>query len=343
MMRKFVTAILLSFYLVAQAAAASTLLNYQIRIHRAVEQLERLKKDDAYLEEGISTIKSLIPVSEQVEMDGREVTVDNKWLHDELEGIEAVNVTKTDRQTILEDLKLKLDALDKQLVQAEDISKQDANKQQLQDRVKKILSDDKYKEKKDDWLTAKIKAIRQKVKEYLLELYLKIVNALFGASAQGGWAIRIVFIALLGIAGFFIVRMAMQFKWVKKKPRKKTVLGEEIDEDMKPSDFADAAIAAAKAGDFRTGIRKLYIALLYELSERNLIELDANATNREYLSKVSRFSSLFPAMGYLTDRFDYFWYGMFPSSEQDFSSYLASYREALKLAQAINQQQTQTG
>ena len=121
------------------------------------------------------------------------------------------------------------------------------------------------------------------------------------------------------------------------------MLGEEIDEDMRPSDFADAAIAAARAGDFRTGIRKLYIALLYELSERQLIELDANATNREYLSKVSRFSTLLPAMGYLTDRFDYFWYGMFPSSEQDFSSYLASYREALKQAQTISQQQTQAG
>jgi hypothetical protein len=340
-MRKFVAANLLIFFFVAHAVAASTLLNYQIRIHRAVEQLDRVIKDDAYREEGIIAIKSLLPAIEQVEMDGREVKVDNTWFYNALEGVEAANATTTDRQTILEDLRLKLDALDKQLVQAEDISKENSDKQQLQDRVKKILADDKYKEKKDDWLTAKIKEIRQKVKDFLIELYLKIVNALFGASAQGGWAIRIVFIALLGIAGFFIVRMAMQFKWGKKKAKKKTVLGEEIDEDMKPSDFADAAIAAAKAGDFRTGIRKLYIAFLYELSERNLIELDANATNREYLSKVSRFSALVPAMGYLTDRFDYFWYGMFPSSEQDFSSYLASYREGLKQAQTISQQQTQ--
>ncbi len=342
-MKRVVTTILLIFIFVAQAAAASTLLNYQIRVHRAVEQVERMKKDNVYLEEGVSTIKSLIPLSEQVEMDGRDVTVDNQWLYDDLEGLEAVNITQTDRQAILDDLKEKLDALDNQLVQAEDISKEGAAKQQLQARVKKILADDKYKEKKDDWLTAKIKEIRQKVKDFLIDLYLKIINALFGASAQGGWAIRLVFVVMLFIAGFFIVRMALQFKWRKKRPGKKTVLGEEIDEDMKPSDFADAAIAAARSGDFRTGIRKLYIALLYELSERNLIELDANATNREYLSKLAKFATILPAMGYLTDRFDYFWYGMFPSSEADFSSYLNTYREALKQAQAISQQQAQPG
>jgi hypothetical protein len=342
-MRKIVSLGLLICFIAAEVAAASTLLNYQIRVHRAVEQLERMKKDEAYEEEGIATIKSLIPASESVEMDGREVTVDNKWLQEGLDEIATDIGSVSSKQGMIEDIRLKLDALDKQLVQAEDISKAKSDKQQLQSQVKKILDGDKYKEKKDDWLTAKIKEIRQKIRDIIMDIWLKLVNALFGASAQGGWAIRGLFIILLAIAGFFIVRMAMQAKWGRKRSRKKTVLGEEIDEDMRPSDFADAAIAAARAGDFRTGIRKLYIAILYELSERNLIELDANATNREYLLKISRFSPLIPAMGYLTDRFDYFWYGMFPSSEQDFSSYLDSYREAQKQAQIISQQQIQEG
>ena len=84
-----------------------------------------------------------------------------------------------------------------------------------------------------------------------------------------------------------------------------------------------------RPGDFRGAVRKLYISLLYELSERNLIELEPNTTNHEYLAKVSRFQPLVAPMRYLTDRFDYFWYGMFPSSAEDFSTFQARYNEAM--------------
>ena len=72
--------------------------------------------------------------------------------------------------------------------------------------------------------------------------------------------------------------------------------------------------------------------------ERNLIELEESATNHEYLSKVSRFSRLVGPMRYLTDRFDYVWYGMFPSSEEDFAAYLASYLEAMEGARTLSAQ-----
>ena len=47
-------------------------------------------------------------------------------------------------------------------------------------------------------------------------------------------------------------------------------------------------------------------------------------------------------MHFMTDRFDYFWYGMFPSSQEDFSAYLTRYREAVLNAQRISEQQRQT-
>jgi len=33
-------------------------------------------------------------------------------------------------------------------------------------------------------------------------------------------------------------------------------------------------------------------------------------------------------MRYLTETFDFYWYGMFPVTEQDYASYLARYEEA---------------
>ena len=117
------------------------------------------------------------------------------------------------------------------------------------------------------------------------------------------------------------------------------MLGEEIAADGTSHDLAEAALYAARAGDFRAAVRKLYVSLLYELSERNLIELDESATNHEYLNRVSRFGALVGPMRYLTERFDYVWYGMFPSSEEDFAACLASYEEAMRRAQTLGEQQ----
>jgi hypothetical protein len=43
-------------------------------------------------------------------------------------------------------------------------------------------------------------------------------------------------------------------------------------------------------------------------------------------------------MSYLTDRFDQVWYGMFPSSEDDFAAYLAGYLEAMERARTLSEQ-----
>jgi hypothetical protein len=47
--------------------------------------------------------------------------------------------------------------------------------------------------------------------------------------------------------------------------------------------------------------------------------------------------SVAPPMRYLTDRFDYFWYGKFPSTEEEFSTCLARYEEAMDQARALGQ------
>src|SRR5262249_7871089 len=194
----------------------------------------------------------------------------------------------------------------------------------------------------ENYISAKIKEIRKRITDAIQKLLTKIFGAIGGASKGTSWLLIVLIAFLISIIGYLAYNY-FTTKGRVKKPKKKTVLGEEIAEDAKPGDLANAALAAAKAGDFRLGIRKLYIALLYELSERELIELDAHATNREYLAKVSRFTSLTQPMRYLTERFDYFWYGMFPSSQEDFSNYLSSYREAVRQAQRLSTEQTQVG
>jgi hypothetical protein len=336
-MRRLFTIILLILLAMVEASAAGSLLDYEKRVARAAEQIERIKMDADYSEEGLSYVKKLLPATEQVESREKVIDVNNKWLHEKLDKL-AVEPDKKRREEMLDELHGSLEALDIELIAAEDISREGAAKAGTKEKLKDILAAEQYREKKENPITKFINETRQKVKDYLVKLYLKIVNALFGASGEASNLFRGIFVIGFLIAGYFIVRMLMKFKPGRKKSKKRTVLGEEIEEETTPKDLADAALAAAKVGDFRLGVRKLYIALLYEMSERNLIELDSHATNREYLAKASRFTQLVPSMSYLTDRFDFFWYGMFPSSQQDFISYLEKYREAVNKVQTISEQ-----
>lgn len=322
------------------ALAASSLLDYENRVARAAEQVERIRTDAAYVEEGIESIKTLLPRAEQVEVKGRTVDVNNTWLHVKLDAylVEQDNLQK---RSMLDEVAGYLRSLDQHLIAAEDISKEALRKAELQERLREILADDKYREKRDGPLTALIKKVKQKISEILVKIRDKIFGALYGAGVEAGWLFKTLVGIAIGAALLLIVRMILKNRGPQKKKKKRTVLGEEIEEDAQPSDLADAAMAAARAGDFRLGVRKLYIAFLYELSEKGLIELEANATNWEYLTKVSRFSTLAQPMRYLTDRFDYFWYGMFPSSATDFESFLSKYKEAVSHAKAINEQTTQ--
>src|SRR5262249_46639006 len=82
-------ALLLAACVFAVRVDAAKLLNYENRVVRAAEQIERIKADKEYAEEGIGYIKRLLPRSEQVEFDGRQVSVDNTWLHDLLDSCAA--------------------------------------------------------------------------------------------------------------------------------------------------------------------------------------------------------------------------------------------------------------
>ncbi|MEK6324615.1 MAG: DUF4129 domain-containing protein [Acidobacteriota bacterium] len=338
-MSKVTLTSLLTLLFAAEATAAASLLNYEHRVVRAAEQIERIKADKDYGEEGITDIKRLLPRSEQIEVDGREVSIDNAWLHAVLDSYAA---EKDPQQSVarLNEASGRLRALDDHLRRAEAAQTSDAGS--AREKIREILSRPAYQPEQETVVGAFVKKVLRKVRGFFGEIYsalTRLLERLFGASAQGGWISNLLLIAVLAAALVALARMARRMR-VPRAKRKKTrlVLGEEIASDGTSRELAEAGLAAARAGDFRTAVRKLYVSLLYEMGERNLIELDDSATNREYLSRVSRFTALAGPMRYLTDRFDHVWYGMFPSSEEDFAAYLARYEEAMERARTVGEQ-----
>lgn len=331
---------LLALVLAIGATASARLLNYETRVVRAAEQIERIKSDRDYGEEGVNYIKRLLPRAEQIEFERREVAVDNSWLYVLLDSYTAETDPQR-RNGILSEVAGRLQALDEHLRRAEAAAS--GNTESSRDKVREILSRPAYQPAQETAIGGFVKRVFRKVRGFIGELYsslIRLLERIFGVSAQSAWFSNIVLIAVLAAAIVTAVAMIRRRRRTpaKRKKKTRTVLGEEIAADSTSSELAEAGLAAARAGDFRTGVRKLYVALLYELAECNLIELDDSATNHEYLKKVSRFAALASPMTFLTERFDYVWYGMFPSTEEDFAAYLRKYEEAITGAKTLGGQ-----
>ncbi|HKA21809.1 MAG TPA: DUF4129 domain-containing protein [Blastocatellia bacterium] len=333
------TTLLCLLLLASEAAAGSRLLNYENRVVRAAEQIERIKTDREYGEEAIIYIKKeLLPRSEQIEFEGNTVTVDNTWLHEILDSYAS---EKDPQQKIakLNNASGRLRSLDDHLRRVEADSAVESS--DAGERIREILSRPAYQPEPETPIGAFLRKVLRKIRGVLGEIYsalTRLLERLLGAGAGSGWIGNVLLVVIILLGLLAVVRFGRKIRRPQGK-RKKTrvVLGEEVALDSTSRDLAEAGFAAARAGDFRTAVRKLYVSLLYELSERGLIELEDSATNHEYLRKAARFAGVAAPMRYLTDRFDYVWYGMFPASEDDFADYLARYMEAMENVRIVNQ------
>lgn len=323
---------LIHLLLIAAAAdvSAETLLKYENRIARAAEQVARIKSDAEYEAAGIEDIRQLVPAQEMVEHEGRRLSVNNTWLHMAIDVYEAEDDPQVKKAKLAE-IGDRLAALDAALIRAAETSLQTDGNQNSRERLRDILNRPEYHEKKESRLAAFIREVRTRVLNFLAEIWRafgRMLQKVFGSGAEGSIVSQVLMIIVLGVLVYFVVRLAMQIKPRRKKARKRTVLGEEIEATATPNDLFEAAMAAARAGDFRGAVRKLYISLLYELSERNLIELEENATNHEYLARLLQYGALVPPLSAMTDRFDVSWYGLLPTTPEEFAAYLARYNEA---------------
>ena len=87
------------------------------------------------------------------------------------------------------------------------------------------------------------------------------------------------------------------------------------------TDSREEAERLAREGNLRQAIRKGYIALLCELSDRKLIGLAQHKTNRDYLRDVRRRHALYQNMSGLTDNFERHWYGFEKADEKDWEEF----------------------
>src|SRR5437764_12960706 len=120
-MMKRIALILFLLLFAAFAVSAETLLKYENRVARAVEQIARIKSDAEYEAAGIEHIKQLLPRHEQVEHEGKKLTVDNTWLYTALDAYDAEPAAQKKKAKLAE-IGDRLAALDAALIHAAETS-----------------------------------------------------------------------------------------------------------------------------------------------------------------------------------------------------------------------------
>lgn len=141
----------------------------------------------------------------------------------------------------------------------------------------------------------------------------------FSSLSPLGWLLLIVGgLLILGLVIYAIrgVRLSLV-----RDARARAEAAEE--ETITASEALDRAEDQARSGDYRAGVRYLYLSSLLWLDERKLLRYDRSLTNREYLAEVRDNPALHTQLAPVVNTFDRVWYGHGELAEEDFRAYEA--------------------
>ncbi len=313
---------------------AAPLADYDQRLGRAIEIADNVYGGDTSVP--LSQIGELLPPHETIEYGNQSVDVDNSWLAAAIAQYDGSTDTSV-RTVALNAIVTRLYAMSSAITML-DKAPEHATPED-RDRLEKILKDPEFRPPAEDPLAVYLRDLRRRIFEFLARVLQKLFGGQQSSSYTSG--LRIIIVAVGAVALFVLGRAIVQAVARRKPGRrraKKVVLGEEVDESTTSDDLVTAARALASSGDYRGAIRKLFVALIYELDERGVVTLRSEATNREYLALVRDAGRLYPVMTAMTDVFERVWYGQADVDRIDFDEFerLHSQARSAFAAPAVN-------
>lgn len=324
---------------------ATTLSDYHNRLEAArldVIELRALEDESQKYarlrNEKLKDIRLNVPKTERLEWQGGSVEINNQWLHDYLDSYLAESDARA-RRTELLGVEERLSTIGAQIEALEKSEAAERSKDEDKQKLAEILRREEYQkpEVKDESLFQKWWNAFWK---WLEDLFpsptikpptepafgsLRVVLQILIFAALGGAIVFLFYRFWPGLAGRF------GFK-TKRKKGDRVILGERIAEDESADDLFSEAERLAREGKLRDAIRKGYIAVLCELSDRKIIGLARHKTNRDYLRDVRKRAGLFEKMSGLTGTYERNWYGLRPSEQVDWEDFCNRYKETMSSA-----------
>jgi hypothetical protein len=328
--------------IVAATAQAIPVSSYHREIKQVVTALDTLAQTDEtetaedYArreDETIAAVRKLLPRSETVDWDGIDVSVDNSWLHQELDKYGKADAQQ--RTEILRRVKQRLQAIDERITEVVTPGEYVAtNKAEDKQRLREILARPEYIQtlKQPNAITR----ILQQFIKWLENLFPKPKNLSPGVAGLFSKIAQIVVVGLALAVLAFVIKLflprLLRSRGAKKKKKKgeaRIVMGEKLEPDQTAVDLLAEAEGLARRGELRAAIRKAYIALLLELGDRKIISLAQYKTNHDYLRAVRNIEHLYGNVKVLTDSFELHWYGLAQTTETDWHAFRSAYQQAL--------------
>jgi hypothetical protein len=327
----------------AYKAKIDELRKLAIRIENSIRTDESSEVDlrEFVNREFVGQIRKELPASERVEWEGGTVETSNDWLLGKVRDLESETDSKKRHLTIVE-IREYLSAVLFKLEELEQAKGIEQTKDQDKQKLAEILRREEYQKPQPKqeggfqrWLGEFL--------EWLERVFPKSSGPAQGFSGMGVLTVLLqvlIWGALLAVLGFLIYkivpRLFPQLRRTRKPKKKKEriILGEHLSEDATAVDLFDEAEQLAREGNLRGAIRKGYIALLCDLSDRKVIGLARNKTNRDYLRDVRSRRELHPRMRSVTETFERHWYGFQDSADEDWIRFREEYKEALRSVSA---------
>lgn len=342
MFKVFLALIVFSF-----AAKAATLAEYRENIQHFKGDLTSLIYPDenqteedgrAFVQTVADELPKLFPPKQTIEFNNAAVETDNDWIINKFSRFKDLEKNSPERAQILAELYERLDAIERKLDELENAAASARTKDEDKQKLGEILKRSEYSkpEQEDESIAARA---YKRFTEWLKSLFsapdAAPVNAPQGFPAIPFFLQIVIYLLLFGLIGFLIYKFApFLISRIKTRERgdkrERVILGEKIADDERGETLFGDAEKLAQSGDLRGAIRKGYIALLCELSDRKIIGLSRNKTNRDYLRDVKKRRELHQNMSGLTNNFEKHWYGFQETTESDWSEFKENYQKAVK-------------
>ena len=301
------------------------------------EEDEASKKSQISESEILKEIRKNILVTEKIEWQGTSIETNNEWLRQNLDKFEREPQASPKRRVILTAINERLAALYQKLVELENLPAQNRAKDEDKQKLAEILRREEYRkpEKEEESLFQKF---YRKIMQWLASFFPR--PDLSDSSLSGFQSLSLIlqillYALVLGAIGFLIYKfapfLAGRFRWNYTSGKQdRVILGERIlAEETAQNLFAEAE-NLAREGNLRGAIRKGYVALLCDLSDRKIIGLTRHKTNRDYLRDVRDKNELYQNMNGLTSNFERHWYGFESAEEKDWEEFRNGYKRIIK-------------
>ena len=143
---------------------------------------------------------------------------------------------------------------------------------------------------------------------------------------------RIIAALIILVVIYLIVKSIMnkEGQWIfGKNSDKKIIRYDEIEKNLHLVDFEKLIKQSIQSGERRLSIRYYYLWLLKKMSEKQIIEWDAEKTNSDYVYEIKneQFKNNFNYLSYL---YNYIWYGEFDIDDVTFEKAKASFEKTIQ-------------